>query len=344
MKRNMTKPLAFAILLAAQACTSSELVEEAAQAEPVRTLMLDYTTISRTIDYTANLEAYNEIHLAPAAPGRIISLPFQTGDRVKKGDLLVKMDETQLVQAEVQLRTLETDFRRLDTLLKAGSIPKQQYDQLLAQLDIAKANVAFLRDNTSLFAPFNGIVSGRYFEPGEIYSGAPNPMIGKSAIVSLVQIEKLKASVAVAERYLPQLGMGTTVELAVDAYTGTEFNARVLRIHPTIDPASRSFVVELVIDNSSGLLRPGMFARASFGLEEVNAILLPSQAVLKLQGANDRYLFVNDNGVARRVAVTVGQRHDDMVEVFSDKLKKGSEVVVSGQARLIDGVPIQAIN
>ncbi len=343
-RKNIYLPV-IAILFGMHACTNTEVVEETARrAEPVRTIRLDYTTIDRTADYTASLEAYNEIHLAPAAPGRVVALPFQTGDRVKKDDLLVKMDETQLIQAEVQLRTLETDFRRLDTLLKAGSVPKQQYDQIKAQLDIARSNVVFLRENTSLFAPFNGLVSGRYFEPGEIYSGAPNPMIGKSAVVSLVQIDKLKAKVAVSEKYFPMLDKTTAVEVQADAFEGHNFTAKVLRIHPTIDPASRSFVVELEIDNSNGLLRPGMFVRASFRLEEVNAILLPSQAVLKLQGANDRYLFVNENGTARRIAVTVGQRHDDLVEVFSDKLQKGSEVVVSGQARLVDGTPLQLMN
>jgi multidrug efflux pump subunit AcrA (membrane-fusion protein) len=86
-----------------------------------------------------------------------------------------------------------------------------------------------------------------------------------------------------------------------------------------------------------------MFARAAFNLEEEEAILLPSMAVLKLQGSNERYLFKEENGVARRVSVTIGKRYDDNIEVFSDDLEPGDNIIVSGQARLVDGVPVQVV-
>ena len=76
-------------------------------------------------------------------------------------------------------------------------------------------------------------------------------------------------------------------------------------------------------------------------LDEEEAILLPSMAVLKMQGSNDRYLFVDDNGVAKRITVTIGKRYDDNIEVFSDDLNPGDRVIISGQARLLDGVKIE---
>ncbi len=323
----------------------SQLENEASQKlEPVRIITLDYQIIKRSVEYTSSLIAFEEIHMAPAAPGRIKSIPVEIGNRMAKGDLLVQMDPTQLVQAEVQLQTLEKDFQRLDTLRKVGSIPQQQFDQMKAQLDIARANVAFLKDNTRLYAPFSGVISGKYFESGEIYSGAPNPLIGKSAIVSLVQINKLKTIVAVSEKYFPQLKQGAEVSIQVDIYPGNSFTGKVFRIHPTIDPASRTFNVEIVLDNSEDLLRPGMFSRIAFDLEEVEALVLPAQSVLKLQGSNERYVFIDDNGIARRITVIIGKRYDDKVEVIADELKPGQRVVVSGQARLIEGMQLQILN
>jgi multidrug efflux pump subunit AcrA (membrane-fusion protein) len=84
-----------------------------------------------------------------------------------------------------------------------------------------------------------------------------------------------------------------------------------------------------------------MFARVNFDLDEEEAILLPGMAVLKMQGSNDRYLFVEKNGVAHRVAVTIGKRYDDNIEVFSNELHPGDKVIVQGQARLVDGVQVE---
>ncbi len=335
---------AFLLIGCAPKEESKQESEASQRLEPVRVLKLDYQTIKRSVEYTSTLQALEEIHLAPAAPGRIKSIPVEIGNRIAKGDLLVQMDPTQLVQAEVQLQTLEKDFQRMDTLRKVGSIPRQQFDQMKAQLDIARANVDFLRDNTRLFAPFDGVISGKYFESGEIYSGAPNPLVGKSAIVSLVQINKLKTIVAVSEKYFPQLKQGAAVIIHVDIFPGKTFPGKVFSKHPTIDPASRTFNVEVALDNSEDLLRPGMFSRVAFKLEEIEALVLPAQAVLKLQGSNDRFLFIEENGVARRISVKMGDRYDDMVEVISNELKPGHRVVVSGQARLIEGMQLQILN
>jgi membrane fusion protein, multidrug efflux system len=317
--------------------------ESTVRSEPVRTITLDYQTISRTVDYTATLQAFEEIHLAPSTPGRIENIYVEVGARVAKGDALVQMDRTQLHQAEVQLGTLEADFKRFDTLQKVGSIPQQQYDQLQAQVDIARNNIAFLRENTLLIAPFSGVISGKYYEPGEMFSGAPNPMVGKAAIVSLVQINRLKTVVSVSERFFPLLKTGLEIKVMTDIYPDKEFKGHVFRIHPTIDPASRTFNVEVAIDNSGNLLRPGMYCRVSLDLDQVQAMVVPAISVLKMQGSNDRYMFIEENGKAKRIAVTIGKRYDDQVEVISDVLKQGDQIVVSGQARLLDGMKVEVV-
>ena len=331
------------------ACTGAEKKVDTASStdskkEVVKVMELQYQTVARSVEYPATLKAYEEVHLAPASPGRIEGIFAQVGDRVSKGTALVQMDRTQLHQAEIQLKNLELDFNRLDTLAKVGSIAMQQYDQLKTQYTVAKSNVEFLRDNTRLLAPFNGVVSGRYFEPGELYSGAPNTQAGKAAVLSIVQIDRLKAVVSLSEKYFPFVKTGMETNVVSDIYKERVFPGRVYRIYPTIDPLNRTFSIEVLVDNREGLLRPGMFSRVTFDLDEEKAVLLPSVAVLKMQGSNDRYLFIEKNGVAQRVAVTIGKRYDDDIEVFSDKLNPGDRIIVTGQARLVDGVSVQVVN
>ena len=340
--------LALAIL---SACTSKQQEESAAsladnsseKTEAVRVMELQMQTVARSVEYPTTLEAYEEVHLAPASPGRIEGIFADLGDRISKGDLLVQMDRTQLHQAEVQLKSLEVDFRLLDTLAKYGSVAQQQYDQLKTQYEVAQSNVDFLKENTQLLAPFAGVISGRYFEPGEMYSGAPNTQAGKAAVLSLVQINQLKALVPLSEKYFPQVKTGMETEIKVDIYPDRKFTGRIERIHPTINPTNRTFNAELKISNNERLLRPGMFARITLELDKEEAILMPSIAVLKMQGSNDRYLFVEENGIARRIAVTIGKRYDDSIEVFSDELEPGDNIIISGQARLLDGVSVKVI-
>ena len=310
------------------------------RSETVRVMNIDYKTITRTITYPANLQAFREVHLAPASPGRIDKIHVETGYTVSEGQLLVEMDRTQLQQALVQLQSVETDYRRLDTLRRTGSISQQQYDQMKTQYDLLLSNVQFLRENTRLKAPFSGKVSGKYFENGEMFSGVPNTPVGKAAILSIVQTSQLKALVNVSERYYPHIKTDMTVSLTSDVYHGESFEARITRIYPTIDPASRTFTVEMGIVNKDERLRPGMFTRAAIELEQLQAFVIPAIAVLKLQGSNERFVFIENKGKAQRVIVELGERYDDMVEIITNDIKPGDRLIVAGQSRLLDGMEV----
>ncbi len=313
------------------------------KAEPVETLTLEVHSVARDIEYTATMLAWEEVHYAPASPGRIDKILVDVGQQVQKGQPLVQMDQTQYHQAQVQLKTLELDFARMDTLQKAGSIAQQQYDQLKSQLEVLRSNVAFLAENVKLAAPFNGVVSGKYYQAGELYSGAPAAPIGKAAIISLVQIDKLKLLVPISERYFPMIRKGMDALVSCDIYPGKTFDGKVFNVYPIIDPASRTFNIEISVDNRERLLRPGMFSRISLDLDKDEALLLPASAVLKLQGSNDRYLFIEENGIAKRIAVTINKRVDDLVEVNSPLLKAGDHLIVKGQGRLLDGMKVEVV-
>ena len=307
------------------------------EAQNVEVISIQSKTINRKTDFATTLEPIQEVNLVPTVPAKILKINVEVGTRVSKGQPLVEMDQTVLYQTRVQLANLNTEFNRMKILIQSGSISQQAYDQVKAQYDVAEANVENLERNTNIRAPFNGIISGKYYEAGEMYSGAPNTPTGKAAIVSIVQISSLKATVNIPESYSPSIKLGKEVVFTSELYPNKDIIGKINRIYPTIDVASHTMQVEINIPNTKEELKPGMYCTATLDLGKVEAVLIPSQAVLKTQGTNERYLFINDNGKAKRVRVVLGQRINDQVEVISDEVTVGDQLVVEGQGRLVNG-------
>lgn len=323
--------------------STGEAADEKASV-PVKVMTLEKTKIARTIDYTATVLPYEEVNMAPSAPGRIDRIYVETGDRVVKGQELFLMDRTQLYQQKVQLASVEKDLSRLDTLLSMGSVTQQQYDQMKTQYEVLKTNVDFMEQNTLLRAPFNGIITGKYFEDGEMYSGTPTTQSGRSAVVTIMQVNPLKVNVAVSEQYYPLIKNGMKAIITADVYPDEVFTGKVFRKAPTINAVTRSFITEIELPNRNDLLKPGMFIRVSMDLGEVETFVVPAAAVLLQEGTNIRYVFVEDQGIAKRTEVQIGKRFDDMLEIISDNLREGEKLVTEGQARLLTGDKIDLVN
>jgi membrane fusion protein (multidrug efflux system) len=326
---------------AAPAGDSTAVAQKAAI--PVKVRTITKTKIARTIDYTATILPFEEVNMAPSTPGRIDKIYVETGDRVNKGDDLFLMDRTQLYQLKLQLSSLEKDLTRLDTLLKSGSAKQQQYDQLKTQYDVTKTNVDFMEENTLMKAPFSGVITGKYFENGEMYSGAPTTATGRSAVVTVMQVNPLKINVNISEQYYPLIKKGLKAEVTADVYHNEIFTGKVFRISPTVNSGSRAFTAEVELPNKNDLLKPGMFVRVSMDLGEVETFVLPASNVLVQEGTNIRYVFIDENGVAKRIEVLIGKRFDDKLEIISEILKEGNSLVIEGQSRLINGDKIEAV-
>ena len=320
--------------------TAAAAAPEAVSAIPVRVIPVVKTRIARTIDYTGTIQAYEEVNMAPSTPGRVDNIYVEVGDRVQKGQKLFLMDRSQYYASKIQLANLEKDLARMDTLMKVGSIKAQTYDQTKAQYEVTKTNVDFMEANTLLEAPFAGIITGKYLEDGELYSGAPG-MSGKAAVVTLMQINPVKITVSISEQNYPLIKKGMQARITADVYPDREFEGRIFRIHPTINPLSRTFNAEISIPNGNELLRPGMFARVYIDMGEVEAFVVPSSSVLVQEGTNERFIFVADGNVVSRRVVILGKRFDDKVEIAEGELKVGDSLVIDGQARLTDGLSIQ---
>jgi membrane fusion protein, multidrug efflux system len=308
---------------------------------PVKVAVLAKTKIARTIDYTATILPFEEVNMAPSTPGRIDKIYVEVGDKINKGEKLFLMDRTQLYQLELQLSSLAKDLSRLDTLLKSGSAKQQQYDQLKTQYDVTKTNVDFMKENTLLNSPFAGVVTGKYFENGEMYSGSPTTQSGRPAVVTVMQINPLKVNVNISEQYYPLIKKGMKAEVVTDVYKNEKFTATVYRISPTINSATRSFNSELELRNRNDLLKPGMFVRVSMDLGEVETFVVPANTVLVQEGTNIRFVFIERNNVVERTEVILGKRFDDQLEIISSNIKEGDLLVTEGQSKLINGDKIE---
>jgi RND family efflux transporter MFP subunit len=326
-----------------------QLAQETVAEEEETTVLVRIDTISTTmidqsIQYSGTLLPNKEIYFAPALPGRIDKIYVDIGSRVKTGQVLIEMDKTQLSQAITQLNSATDTYERISSLYETGSIAEQQFEQAKTQVELAQMNVDLLQKNMDFKSPISGIITGKYFENGELYSGAPNTQAGKAAVVTIQQINPIKVMVSISQSYYPRIKHGMTAAFTTDIYPGKNFAGKVSRVFPYIDPMTRTFKVEFLIVNNNEMLKPGMSVDMTLTLTSGDGLLLPSIAVLNQSGTNNRYIFINDNGVAKRIDVEVLKRHNGMLEISSPEQLVGKQLIVEGQAKLLNGTRIEVVS
>lgn len=327
------------LMMAAAVCLigcgkkDAQATQEAERVEVVGTMILENHEIERVLNISTNLQGYLTQNVAPSLTGKIEHIFVEVGDRVKEGDMLVRMDQNQYLTSKIQLANLEVEMSRLEALLATGSVSQQTYDQTKVGYDQLKQNLSFLEKNTYVKAPFEGVIAAKTYEDGELYGGQP--------IVVLTQVKKLKALIAVPETYYPLIKEGMKLTVKSDIYPEETFAATIEVVYPTIDAASHTFQCKVVIPNASEKLRPGMYVTTTLGLGKENTIVVPYQSVEKLIGSNERFVFINENGYAKRVSVKLGQRFDEQIEIIAPEIQPGVEYIHKGQSKLVDGVKIE---
>lgn len=305
---------------------------------PVRSERVD---VRRT--YTGIVSAFEEVSISSGSPGRIARLRVDVGARVRRGQLLVDMDSTTLLTSRAQLVTLERDFRRIDTLYRVGSMSAQQWAQAKTQLEVARAQLANLAVNTRLTSPIDGVVTGRYYHAGELYSMTPSAASGgRAAILIVMQTDPVKISVPVPEGDIANVQDGQKVDVQLDAYPHEHFTGSVYRVAPTLDAVTHTTAVEVTVPNAKGTIRPGMYARTTFTYGQRECVLVPDLAVQRQRGTNEKYVFVAQDGVVRRTVVELGDQIGDSYATLSG-LKGSEQVVVSGFQNLRDSALVKVV-
>ncbi len=325
--------VAMAISLAS--CSSKENKTSDAEKEKIEAVCvktLEKTKISRVLTFSTNLQAYNKVNVAPALQGRIVSVNAEVGDYVQKGQLIAKMDQNQYIQTKLQYENLKVDFARISALNDSNNIAKQTYDQMKSQITILETALKNLETNTYVRAPFSGYIASRNYEAGELFSGLP--------IYELIDLTTLKAFVNIPESYFPVIKQGMKLDIKSDLYKDQSFPATIEIIYPTIDQNTHTFTCQVKIPNAGKSLRPGMYVSTNVFIGDDQTVVAPYNSVLKLQGSDERYVFINDNGYAKRVVVKFGQRFDDNIELVADDIKEGVELVIQGQSKLNQGTKL----
>lgn len=301
-------------------------------AQLVETAPLAMSDISRELEFSTTLQGWQTLNVAPSLTGKIEHIYVEVGTTVGAGANLVRMDQNQYTTTKLTYTNLGVEMQRMESLRESGAVSQQTYDQTRLSYEQTKESLDFLEKNTYVKAPFAGVISAKNYEDGELYSGQP--------ILVLTQIYTLKALIAIPESYYPVVKKGMQVQISSEIYPDETFPATIDIVYPTVDPASHTFQARLRIPNSSLKLRPGMYVKTKMSMGMARAMVVPYQSVLKMTGSNDRYVFLDDAGTAKRVFVKLGQRFDENIEVISDELQEGDRLVVVGQAKLVDGSKI----
>ena len=283
-------------------------------------------------EYTATVEAEVKNNIAPSSPVRIDKIFVEVGDRVAKGQKLVQMDAANLKQTKLQLDNQEIEFKRIDELYKVGGASKSEWDAAKMQLDVKETAYKNLLENTALLSPINGVITARNYDNGDMYSGG-------SPVLVVEQITPVKLLINVSETYFTKVKKGAPVDLKLDVYGDEIFKGTINLIYPTIDAATRTFQVEIKLDNRDQRVRPGMFARATLNFGTADHVVVPDLAIVKQAGSGDRYVFVYKDGKVSYNKVELGRRMGSEYELISG-VPDNSQVVVAGQARLVNGTEV----
>jgi RND family efflux transporter MFP subunit len=306
-----------------------------------------------------NLIGLQTVDVAPRTSGRLLSVNVQLGDRVRRGQVLAKVEDREIVeqvraaeasqevakatirQREADLNVSQLNFERSKNLFSRGLLAKQALDDAesryiasVAQLDLSKAqlsqNDARLQElrinlqHTSVTSPVDGFVGKRNVDPGAMVNT-------NTAIASVVEISRLKLIVNVVEKDLRMVTAGDVGIVEVDAYPGEKFNGRIARVAPVLDPATRTASIEIEIPNSDARLKPGMYARISLTVEErKNTLVAPKNAVIDFENKRGVWMPSEDRR-AHFVPVTLGIEGPEQIEILAG-LKEGDRFVTTGAA------------
>ncbi|HAC16814.1 MAG TPA: hypothetical protein DCE78_12850 [Bacteroidetes bacterium] len=329
------------LLIGLQACSEEEVAEERQDPIVVEGIEAVVSEQSRFVTYSGTLEPWKQMNVGSSNPGRIDRIFVQEGDHVQVGDPLIQMEDNQLRQARINYETTKREYERLVPLHEQGAVTRQQLEMAQTEYENAEINLGVLEDNTQLRSKVDGIVTEKWFEEGELYSASPSEA-GSPGIIQVMQLNPLKLMVNVNESMLRFINEGQPVSLTVDALPDMEFDSEINRVFPTINPQNRSFRVEVLVDNTEGNLRPGMFSRASLETQKIEGLFVPREALIRGTSANtqDVIFLIDDENQAVRQVVSVGVFLDQMVLIESG-LESNQFVVIKGKQRLESGMKVE---
>ena len=313
----------------------SAVVAQEESAVAVKICTAETSKMEITETYTSEILPFKQNDITPAAQGlHIDKILVDVGDKVAAGQIVATMNKTSLKQLEINLATVEDSYNRMKPVHEAGGISDQQMLELENTLNLQREMVDNMRRNSEIKSPISGVITARNYENGDLFTSMP--------ILHVMQINQLKVMANVSEQYYTNVKVGDKVDISVDIFPGENFEGKVSRIAPALDAATRTFSVEITIPNAKERLRPGMFARATFHMGEVEGVMVDDVAVQKQAGSAERFVYVINDGVAEFRFVRDGRRVGNKVSIL-EGLEAGEQVATTSFVRLTDGKAVEVV-
>ncbi|MGE0423857.1 MAG: efflux RND transporter periplasmic adaptor subunit [Reyranellaceae bacterium] len=296
-------------------------------------------TARQTVLAVGTFRSNESIMVRPELASRVKAFNFNEGQKVTKGQVLVRLDaaldEAMLAQAEAALALSKANYDRAISLVARQAGTEKAVDEARAALrrDEAAVQLAKARvEKYTLVAPFDGVIGLRRVSVGSY-------LVAGADVVNLEQIDPLKVDFRIPELFLPAVRVGQPIAVTVDAFAGREFPGKVYAIDPLVDEAGRSIVIRAIVDNPQDMLRPGVFGRVAVTLAtRENAMFVPEQAIVPVGDRVQVYRIVDGKSVP--TFVRAGQREKGQVEII-EGLKPDDVVITAGHLKLPrPGIPV----
>jgi len=317
---------------------------------PVTSLKLEPETWYPKIKSIGLIEPNQGVKLAAEEPGKVVKINFDSGEEIKKGDILISQDQTvevaNLEEAKAQMIFTKSSYERMKRLIKTGAISQEQFDKSLSDYQALKNQILSLQatiNRLNISAPFSGIAGIRNVYLGQYLTSG-------DAITHLEDLFIMRIRFTVPQTDFKKIYVGQDVAIKVDAYPNTKFHGKITAIDSAVNPQSGVFQAQASIPNSDQKLRSGMFAQISISLpKEDNQIIIPTTAINFALYGQSVYIIEDSKDKSgkstkkvKQVVVTVADHQGDKAKINSG-LKANDTIVTSGQVRLSNGSEVKIV-
>ena len=307
----------------------------------VGTLLLRSEPLEQKVVATGSLLANEELDLKPEVSGRIVKINFQEGKPVKQGQLLIKLNDSDLrallEKLQLQLSLSKREEDRAKKLLDQKLISLEEYDAKLNAVQLVQADIEKTKSDiakTEIYSPFSGVVGLRAVSIGSTISPT-------TSIAHIQQVSPIKIEFSLPEKYSRVLHDGSAITFSVTG-SDRQYEGKVYAFEPKIDPTTRTLKVRATSPNSDGSLTPGAFAKVEITLsKQDDALVVPTTAIVpQIEGQS---VFVMSGGKALSRKVVTGLRTDSTIQIVSG-LEAGDTIVTTGVMQLHAGMPVKTVN
>jgi membrane fusion protein, multidrug efflux system len=310
---------------------------------PVEVADVKAHDIADKFEAVGTIEAIEGVTIVSEIDASVISLPFNEGSFIKKGDLIAQLDDSQLSaevnRTEALFTQSQSAYKRIKTIVDQNAGTQQDLDDALANLKVAEANYQLAKARlakTRIVAPFDGIIGTRKVSAGAFLRTGQE-------ITELANLNEIRISFSAPERYLAQLKRDAKVIVSSTVFPDYQVAGKIIAIEPILDSETRNVNVVARVQNPGQKFRPGMSANVSVILSEhKQALTIPNEAVFANGNQSFVYLVKKDSTVAA-TPVTLGMQTPEIVEVVSG-LEDGAQVVRTGHQKLYDGAKVMPVN